>query len=58
MSASNFEMWRGSIVSAPACLPVRISVGNPESIVIKQFHPKEGAEKVLSSCSINMLHLP
>ncbi len=26
----------------------------PEPIVIKQFHPKEGAEKVLSNCSINL----
>jgi hypothetical protein len=34
---------------------------DPESIDIKQFHPKEGAsegiEKVLSSCSINLPHL-
>ncbi len=37
-------------------------VEDPEPIVIKPFHPKEGAregtEKVLSSCSINLPNLP
>jgi len=28
----------------------------PEPIVIKQFHPKEGTEKVRNSCSINLPH--
>jgi hypothetical protein len=32
------------------------SLGMPEPTVIMQFHPKERAEKVLSSCSINLPH--
>jgi hypothetical protein len=41
---------------------VRHAVALPEPIVIKPFHPEEGAregtEKVLSSCSTNLPHLP
>jgi hypothetical protein len=65
-SAGVLVQQDGNIVLLPEMALLTVSTADtclahfpfPEPIVIKQFHPKEGAEKVLSCCSINSPHLP